>query len=155
MLEFVKNSFSNTSKIQMVLILIFISLLIGATLYVYYTYVAPRMNPNFVANKEFTDVDPYEPDAKIMFFYVNWCPHCKEALPIWHKAKELYHGSKINNRLIYFEEIDCEEDSETADDMKIKGYPTIKLVKGGGEEVIEYDAKPSVKTLEEFLNTVL
>ena len=35
----------------------------------------------------------------------------------------------------------------------IDGYPTIVLVKD--KEVIEYDAKPDIKTFEEFLNTVV
>ena len=35
----------------------------------------------------------------------------------------------------------------------IEGYPTIKLLKDG--QVIEYDAKPSKDTLNQFLNTVL
>jgi hypothetical protein len=39
------------------------------------------------------------------------------------------------------------------DQYKIEGYPTIKLLKDG--QVIEYDAKPSKDTLEQFLKTVL
>ena len=35
----------------------------------------------------------------------------------------------------------------------IEGYPTIKLLKDG--QIIEYDAKPSKDTLNQFLNTVL
>ena len=35
----------------------------------------------------------------------------------------------------------------------IEGYPTIKLLKDG--QVIEFDAKPTQKTLDQFLNTVL
>jgi hypothetical protein len=37
--------------------------------------------------------------------------------------------------------------------VKIDGYPSIFLVKG--DEVIEYDAKPEEKTMEEFLQTAL
>jgi hypothetical protein len=36
---------------------------------------------------------------------------------------------------------------------KIEGYPTIKLLKG--DQVIEYDAKPTKSTMEQFLHTVL
>ena len=39
------------------------------------------------------------------------------------------------------------------DKYNIEGYPTIKLLKDG--QVIEYDAKPSKDTLNQFLNTVL
>ena len=40
-----------------------------------------------------------------------------------------------------------------ADKYDVSGYPTIKLLKDG--QVIEYDAKPSKETLNQFLNTVL
>ena len=37
--------------------------------------------------------------------------------------------------------------------VKVDGYPTIYLVKG--DQIIEYDAKPTTETLSEFLNTTL
>ena len=50
-------------------------------------------------------------------------------------------------------EINCDEDESTADKYKVEAYPTIKLVKDG--TVYEYDAKPNVDTLGQFLNSVL
>ena len=38
-------------------------------------------------------------------------------------------------------------------EFNVEGYPTIKLLKDG--QIIEYDAKPSKDTLNQFLNTVL
>jgi hypothetical protein len=35
----------------------------------------------------------------------------------------------------------------------IEGFPTIKLLKDG--QIVEFDAKPTRETLNEFLNTVL
>ena len=126
------------------------------------------MNPNFIPNKEFIEQDPYKP-AKMKFFYVDWCPHCKTAKPIWEKVKQKYHNKKINNTLVLFEEINCEskeEGEKCANRYNIQGYPTIKLIKGedndaeggrgdSGYEEIEYDAKPNEKNLVEFLNTVI
>jgi hypothetical protein len=58
---------------------------------------------------------------------------------------------------IIFTEIDCTTETAEIELMvnkyNIEGYPTIKLLKDG--QVIEYDAKPSKATLEQFLNTVL
>ena len=45
------------------------------------------------------------------------------------------------------------EISELMDKYNIEGYPTIKLVKDN--QIIEYDAKPTKSTMEQFLNTVL
>jgi len=36
---------------------------------------------------------------------------------------------------------------------KVEGYPTIILVKDG--KTINFDAKPSFETLDQFLNTVI
>ena len=46
-----------------------------------------------------------------------------------------------------------EENPDMADKYKVDGYPTIKLVKGN--QVIEYDAKPTLENLKEFLNSTL
>ena len=165
MFETIKNKFSSMNKTHFVLILIFVALLLGASLYTYYYYIEPRMHPNFIPNKEFIEQDPYKP-AKMKFFYVDWCPHCKTAKPIWEKVKQKYHNKKINNTLVLFEEINCETKGgdEIATKYGINGYPTIKLTKGedlntsrgdSGYEEVEYDAKPNEKNLIEFLNTVV
>ena len=36
---------------------------------------------------------------------------------------------------------------------KIDGYPSIWMVKG--DDVVEYDAKPSIESLKEFINSIL
>ena len=95
--------------------------------------------------------------AELMFFFADWCPHCKAAKPIWNDLKAQYENKTVNGYTIVFTEIDCSE--ETAENEKminqysVEGYPTIKLLKDG--QVIEYDAKPSTETLTKFLNTVL
>ena len=50
-------------------------------------------------------------------------------------------------------EIDCDKDTAIAEKFKVEGYPTIKLVRGN--QVIEYDAKPDIDTLNQFLNASL
>ena len=95
--------------------------------------------------------------AELMLFYVDWCPHCKTAKPIWEDLKSEYTTKTVNGYHIIFTEINCT--NETAEIEKlinkyhIEGYPTIKLVKDG--QVIDFDAKPTKDTLIEFLNTAL
>jgi hypothetical protein len=95
--------------------------------------------------------------AELLLFYVNWCPHCKTAKPIWNELKTEYENKTINGYKVIFTEIDCTTETAEIEQMvnkyNIEGYPTIKLLKDG--QVIEYDAKPSKATLEQFLNTVL
>ncbi len=95
--------------------------------------------------------------AELMFFYADWCPHCKSAKPIWNDLKSEYENKTINGYKIIFTEVDCSEESSEVEKLmnqyNVEGYPTIKLIKDG--QVIEYDAKPSKDTLTKFLNTVL
>jgi thiol-disulfide isomerase/thioredoxin len=92
-----------------------------------------------------------------MLFYVDWCPHCKTAKPEWESLKTEYESKSINGYTVNFTEYNCtNESAETTqlmDKYSIEGYPTIKLVKDN--QIIEYDAKPTKSTMEQFLNTVL
>ena len=96
-------------------------------------------------------------DAEIMFFYVDWCPHCKTAKPAWNDVKSEYENKTINGYKVIFTEINCTEETAEVESLmnkySIEGFPTIKLLKDG--QVVEYDAKPTKETLTQFLNTVL
>ena len=152
----------NTKNI--VLFIIFVSILIGIIAAYYYYSIAPTFDPKFAPNNEFSvGRGPYEVDAMLKFFYVDWCPHCKDSRPIWDEIKAKFNGEKINDQVIVFEEVNCDKDQGQADKYNIEGFPTIKLVmpeKGkegelGTEKVVEFDAKPDVKTLERFLRETL
>jgi len=142
----------NTSTVFMVaIIIIFISISI-------YFYVS-KFKDNFKYNLENkTDNNNNKTSqAELMLFSVDWCPHCKKAKPIWEELKQEYENKTVNGYTIIFTDIDCTNENPEIEKIinkyKIEGYPTIKLLKNG--QVIEYDAKPSKATLEEFLNTVL
>ena len=62
-------------------------------------------------------------------------------------------GKKVNGIKINFFEVDCDKEAETSDKFNVKGFPTIKMMKGN--QLIEYDAKPSKATLHEFVKTSL
>ncbi len=96
-------------------------------------------------------------NAELMFFFADWCPHCKAAKPIWNDIKAEYETKLINGYRVVFTEIDCSQDSPEVEKLveryNVEGYPTLKLVKDG--QVIEYDAKVTHESLTKFLNTVL
>lgn len=124
--------------------------------WVYTTYVAPRLSPSYVANKEFIQEGETEGDkneAVIYLFHTTWCPACKKARPIWDSVREEYDGEMIHGttRLV-FREVDCDKEEELADKFGIEGYPTIKMEYNNN--VIEYDAKPERETLVEFIQSV-
>jgi thiol-disulfide isomerase/thioredoxin len=128
------------------------AIFIVAAVYVYRTQVSPRLDPSYVPNKEFAGGRMDEGPA-VFFFYTTWCPHCKTARPIWDEFKSQMKGKKVNGQEVTFVEVDCDKDKALADRYKVEGYPTIKLATG--DKVVEYDAKPDIKSLHQFLETSL
>ena len=154
----VKNMFSSK---KFFIIIALLCLFIGAAFYVYNTYVAPKLNPTFVSNREFTNENTPESNgtAEFYFIYAKWCPHSKKVMPIWEELKDKYDGKVVNKFPVIFKELDGDKQEKEIDEFsrnfnkKIEGYPTIIIVKEN--EVIEFDANPTHEHLEEFLNTTL
>lgn len=124
--------------------------------FVWKNYLSSQIN--YDSNREHnTEEETPSKVANLMLFYVDWCPHCKTAKPEWNALKEEYDGKTINGYIVVFEEYNCTEESSEIEELinkyKIDGYPTIKLIKDN--QVIEYDAKPTKSTMEQFLTTVL
>jgi thiol-disulfide isomerase/thioredoxin len=128
-------------------------------IFAYYTYKQySDTKTTFNANRENASTDQNSNKiATIMLFYVDWCPHCKTAKPEWDTLKAQYDGKTINGYTMSFVEHNCtnesDEVSQLMDKYSIEGYPTIKLI--NDNQVIEYDAKPTKSTMEQFLHTVL
>jgi len=135
------------------MILIITIIFLVAAIYVYRRYVTPRINPEYIANSEFLPEGKKTDVADLYFFYTTWCPHCKTSMPIWTNLKEELDNKEFKGVTLNFVEVDCDKEPALAEKFNVEGYPTIKLVKGN--QVIEYDAKPSKDTLMEFLNTSL
>ena len=149
-----------------VIILGIVVFFILLTIWVYRTHVMPKLNPDFVANKEFEsgggESEEKYKEARIMYFYADWCPHCKAAKPHIDEIKSIYDasssGKRVNDYGIYFEYVDCSDSNdavviEKMDKYNVEGFPTIKLKYDG--KVADMDAKPDKETIELFLNTML
>jgi len=144
----------NSTTIMIIVAVIFFAIFAG---YYYYYYIAPQMNPKYKPNSERVSGGSTSNTAELLFFFADWCPHCKAAKPIWNDLKAEYENKTINGYQVVFTEVDCSTETAEVDKMmnkyNVEGYPTIKLLKDG--QIIEYDAKPSKATLTQFLNTVL
>lgn len=142
-----------SSRFWMILIVAIFFLIVA--IYLYNKYVTPMVDNKFIPNNEFQQKsdDSDAQNVELYIFTVNWCPHSKKAIPIWEQLKAEYSNKTFNNYNINFIQVDGEENPSLADKYKVEGYPTIKMVKGN--QIIEYDAKPSLEHLKEFLNSTL
>jgi thiol-disulfide isomerase/thioredoxin len=138
------------------LIVLFI---LAVILFAHYTYKQYAHSKTlFHANRENeTDSSTTNKTATLMLFYVDWCPYCKTAKPEWEALKEEYEGKNVNGYIIHFAEYNCTNETaeinQLMDKYSIEGYPTVKLLKDN--KIIEYDAKVTKSTMEQFLQTVL
>ena len=110
------------SNKKFLIVLFVIAVFVAATYYVYTTYVAPRLNPEYVANSEFIESGEDSKSADLYFFTVDWCPHCKKAKPIWDELSSDYRNKPVNGYKVNFIEVDCEKDAALADKFKVEGY---------------------------------
>tara|TARA_Y200000002_G_scaffold369898_1_gene364633 strand:- start:461 stop:952 length:492 start_codon:yes stop_codon:yes gene_type:complete len=145
---------------KFIIILVVTAIFIGVAFWVYTTYVAPSINPDYVPNREFTDGEGSN-TADLFMFSVDWCPYSKAAKPVWKKLTDKYNGKEVNGTLLEVKEIDGDKQAQELENFeskylngkKIEGYPSIYMVKD--DKVVEYEAKPKLDTLKEFINSVL
>ena len=162
-LETINNSLPNVKGMlfnkKVIIILVVAAIFIGVAFWVYTTYIAPSIDPQYVPNREFTDETSNS--ANLYMFSVDWCPYSKKAKPIWKKLTSKYNGTDINGVNLTIKEIDGDKqatelesfETKYLDGKKIDGYPSIYMVKD--DKVHEYDAKPNLETLTEFIQSVL
>ena len=150
------------------LIITSVAILIGAIIYVYQNYVAPKLDPSYVANKEFTtggsDSGGNTKIAHIYLFSTTWCPHCRSLKKegVWDEFTKANQGKTVNGYTLNIQEIDCSNDKDgevkaTLDKFNVDGFPSIKLLKDGDDpsQAIDFDAKPQTDSLNQFVSTVL
>ena len=136
------------------IIFIIIGIIFIAIYYFYYNKIKETFKTNNEINYNSSED---KKEAKVCFFYVDWCPHCKTALPEWNKFKNEMNGTEVKGYTIQCLEYNCT--TETAeitnlmDKYNIEGYPTIKLIKDN--EVFDYDAKPTYNYLKQFCYTMI
>jgi thiol:disulfide interchange protein len=149
----IQELFNNKYVMIAIIVLIFV-----VSAYFLYRNYANSGNSETITDDIYEEMDNNDgSEAELMLFHVDWCPHCKTALPEWEKLKQEYANKKVNGHKIIFMEYNCTEESEETtkkmETYKIEGFPTIKLKVEG--RVIEFDAKVTKSNLEQFLATAL
>jgi len=75
-------------------------------------------------------------------FYAPWCGHCKQLAPVWDKLGEAFE----DNEKVVIAKMDMTVNE--LENVKVSGFPTIKLFSAGGNKEVDYDGG---RTLEEFI----
>ncbi len=144
-----------TSNKWIIMGIVGVIIIVGIVVYYFSTSTS---NKSYSANSEHQTKGQHQSgEAELLFFFADWCPHCKSAKPYWNDLKDEYENKPINGYRIIFTEIDCSNQTAEAekwmDQYNVEGFPTIKLTKDN--QVIDFDAKPTKETLTKFLETVV
>jgi len=85
-------------------------------------------------------------------YYVNWCPHCKDAKPEWEKLVQAFHGKTINGKKILITKVDCEKFPEVAKQQNVTGYPTFKFDLDGRQ--LNFQGERSFDSFKKYIENV-
>ena len=138
-----------------------IALVIGLVLVVFY-YAYNRIYLPAKDKSVFKDVGNADTNGRavtVFMFHVDWCPHCKKALPEWDMFRDQYNGKSLNGYQIDCKAVDCTNTDDPTvkglvDKYSLKQYPTILAVmpgSNGKENRIDYDAKVKKEYLDKFV----
>jgi len=100
-----------------------------------------------LVGKNFEEVALNKDKHVLVEFYAPWCGHCKQLAPTWDKLGKEFEDS---------EDIVVAKMDSTAnelEDIKIQGFPTIKLFKKGDNKVVDYNGERTLEGLTKFLKS--
>lgn len=135
-------------------------LAVGVGYYVYNNIYLP--NKKDAVFKDVANSNSVGKTITIYMFHVDWCPHCKKAMPEWQMFSDQYNATSLNGFQIECKEVDCTKSDDPqvksmVDKYNLKQYPTILAVVPGikGKETrVDYEAKVKKQYLDQFVTSL-
>merc|ERR1712002_29017 len=88
-----------------------------------------------LVGKNFNDVAMDTNKDVLVEFYAPWCGHCKSLEPIYNQLGEKF---KDNAEIVVAK---MDSTANEVEQVKVQGFPTIKLFKKGDNKVIDYNGE--------------
>merc|ERR1712165_90131 len=100
-----------------------------------------------LVGKNFQEVALNPEKDVLVEFYAPWCGHCKQLTPIWDELGEKYK----DHETIVIAKMDST--ANELEEVKVQGFPTIKLFKKGTNEIVDYNGDRTVAGFSKFLES--
>ncbi|KAJ8629524.1 hypothetical protein MRB53_022847 [Persea americana] len=86
----------------------------------------------------------------VVEFYAPWCGHCKSLAPEYEKAASILSN---HDPPIILAKVDADDEINKglAGEFKVRGFPTIKILRDGGKSVQEYKGPRNADGIVEYL----
>ena len=142
------------NEILMTLLVVLGFITVTVFLYKWRTGIYPASK--LIVTEPPVTVSGLEPQqAKFMFFFSTWCPHCKHADAPWNSFKQQLktHPATYGGYTVMFEDINAETHMGKASLYKIDAYPTFKVETT--KRVVEMKGVPDSLTFDAFLVAAL
>jgi len=149
---------------RLIVIICLLALFIGVGIYLYRTYVPGALASVGGKNVANTPIRTAEGatgssgSLDVMFFNVDWCPHCVKAKPAWTAFVQKYDGQVVKGYQVTCiggkEGVNCTNSDDPqvkklVSQYQIQGYPTLKFIQNG--TTVDFDAKITPENMDDFM----
>ena len=84
--------------------------------------------------------------------YAPWCGHCKRLAPLWTRLGEAVKSQGADGKLVIAKLDGTENDIPGRAGFQVTGFPTLKFIKAGNNEIIDYEGDRSIEDMTKFIN---